>query len=299
MQGGFIEIAAHDAQQGTSFYTLAQQPQPSPTILRSDACLSCHYSVAASGVPGFFVRSIPTATGGAPLPWLGNYTTDHRSPLDERWGGWYVTGGTGDRAHLGNLLLEDRRAQELPAWTPARALQTLASHIDSDAYLSPHSDVVALLVFNHQARMMNLLTRFGWEARIAAHDGRALDTLRAAAAEVVDYMLFVDEASLDRVRGTSGFAERFAARGPRDRQGRSLRDLDLRTRLMRYPCSYLIYSEAFDALPAPARAILYARLKAVLSGEDRSRKYQRLAADDRQAILDILRDTKSNLPAGF
>ena len=112
-------------------------------------------------------------------------------------------------------------------------------------------------------------------------------------------MLFVEEAPLDRVRGSSGFAERFAARGPRDAKGRSLRDLDLRSRLMRYPCSYLIYSEAFDALPADARTLVYRRLKAVLTGEDRAPKYARLSASDQQSIIEILKATKRDLPAWF
>jgi hypothetical protein len=139
----------------------------------------------------------------------------------------------------------------------------------------------------------------GWQARIAAHERRAPATLAGAVSELVDYMLFVDEAPLDPVRGTSGFAERFAASGRRDSKGRTLRDLDLRTRLLRYPCSYMIYSEAFDALPDEARELVYRRLKDVLSGSVRADKYARLTAPDRQAIIEILRETKPNLPQWF
>ncbi len=299
MQGGFIEIAAHDPAKGAAFYILPQTATPAPRLFRDERCLGCHYTVNAGGVPGFFVRSIPTAADGAPLPWLGNYTIDHRSPLEERWGGWYVTGEAGARRHLGNLRIADRRAQALPPWSADQTLKTLAGRITEDASLSPHSDIVALLVFDHQTQMMNLLTRFGWQARIALHERRALSSLQEAAEALVDYMLFVDEAPLDRVRGTSGFAERFAAGGPRDRSGRSLRELDLRTRLLRYPCSYMIYSAAFDALPSAARDLVYRRLKEVLSGEDRARKYARLTPTDRRAILEILRETKTNLPTGF
>ena len=299
MQGGFIEVAAQDPRQGVAFYALPQSHTGPPSLFREQQCLSCHYTVAANGVPGVFVRSIPTASDGTPMPWLANNITDHRSPLEERWAGWYVTGDAGSSRHLGNLQIANRRAQELPPWGPDRIVQTLASRIDPDAYLSPHSDIVALLVFNHQVRMMNLLTRLGWQARIAAHEGRAASTLEGQASELVDYMLFVDEAPIDRVRGTSGFVERFSKRGPRDGKGRSLRDLDLRTRLMRYPCSYMIYSDAFDALPAAARDLVYGRLKTILSGAERAPKYSRLAAAERQAILEILRETKTNLPAGF
>jgi hypothetical protein len=153
-------------------------------------------------------------------------------------------------------------------------------------YPSPHSDVVALLTFDHQLRMMNLLTRIGWEARAETA------SLSSAVRDVVDYMLFVDEASLEAIRGSSTFTTVFSARGPRDRQGRSLRDFDLERRLFRYPCSYLIYSPAFDALPNAAKTAIYARMSEVLLGKDQSPKYVRLSADDRRAILEILRETK-------
>jgi hypothetical protein len=298
MPGGFIEIASQDPQQGTRFYMLPQAP--GAQLFADNRCLGCHHSVAAGGVPGLLVRSIPTAADGALLPWLGNATPDHRTPLEERWGGWYVTGAHGRRHHLGNLKLSNRRAQALPAWSADRALETLAGEIDTDKYLSPHSDAVALLVFEHQATAMNLLTRTGWLSRIASHDKRsASPDVEAAVAELVDYFLFVGEAPLDGVRGTSGYAEYFSARGPRDSRGRSLRDLDLRTRLLRYPCSYMIYSAAFDALPDDIRERVYRRLKGVLSGEEAAAKYAHLSAADRQAILDILRETKSGIPGWF
>jgi hypothetical protein len=118
--------------------------------------------------------------------------------------------------------------------------------------------------------------------------------------ELVDYMLFVDEAELPGpVRGTSGFAERFAAAGPRDSRGRSLRELDLQRRLFRYPCSYMIYTEAFDALPPAAKGAVYARLGDVLAGRDPHQRYRVLSAADRAAIVQILRETKKDLPPSF
>jgi hypothetical protein len=121
-----------------------------------------------------------------------------------------------------------------------------------------------------------------------------------AAREIADYMLFVDEAPLaGPIKGTSGFAEVFAARGPADGKGRSLRQLALKRRLMRYPCSYMIYSEAFDALPAQARDAIYKRIWQILSGEEKAATYARLSSTDRQAVIEILRETKPGLPAYF
>jgi hypothetical protein len=125
--------------------------------------------------------------------------------------------------------------------------------------------------------------------------------MRAIAREVVDYLLFVDEAPLaDAIRGSSGFAERFSESGPRDSKGRSLHELDLRRRLMKYPCSYLIYSPAFDALPPAIKEPIFERLWQVLSGQDADPKYRAtLSFADRAAIVEILRDTKQDLPSSF
>jgi hypothetical protein len=298
MAGGLIEVASLDPKQGANFYLLPQQTTPPLRQLARDTrCLACHYSTATLGVPGFLVRSIPSSANGMIMPWLGNYTTDHRSPLAERWGGWYVTGRGG--RHLGNAPITDRALQDVRIDDANLNVTSLTGRFDAQRYLSPHSDIVALLVFDHQMRMMNLLTRLGWEARILEDEGGNGAALNDVVSETVDYMLFVDEAVLEGARGTSGFAERFGALGPRDRKGRSLRDLDLQHRLFRYPCSYMIYSEAFDALPQTARNAVYSRLLEVLSGEDTSAKYTHLSPSDRLAILEILRETKKGLPGAF
>jgi hypothetical protein len=157
---------------------------------------------------------------------------------------------------------------------------------------------------NHQQHMTNLLIRLGWEARVAAHNApekAALpedvqDTVRS----LVDYMLFVEEAPLpSKVEGISGFTQYFESKGPHDRKGRSLRQFDLTRRMLRYPCSYMIYTEAFDALPAPAKAAVYARLWEILSGKEKDAAYKTLSLSDRRAIVEILRETKSGLPDYF
>lgn len=300
MAGGFIEVAALDPRQGASFYLLPQTPVPVPQLVRDDRCLTCHLANATLGVPGFLVRSIPAAVDGATLPWLGNVVTDHRTPLDERWAGWYVTGRGG--RHLGNAPLPRRDSQELTVDPANLDLPTLASRLDTARYPGPYSDIVALLVFDHQMRMMNLLTRLGWETRVALQEapGDAGARIAPLVADVVDYLLFVDEAPIGgAVRGSSGFAERFTASGRRDRQGRSLKDLDLDRRLLRYPCSYLILSPAFDALPAIARDAVYLRLWRVLSGAEADTRYARLSAADRRAIVEILSDTRDGWPASY
>jgi hypothetical protein len=169
------------------------------------------------------------------------------------------------------------------------------------------------MVFSHQTYMTNLITRAGWEARAAdptlhapfvaapGEDARVAAVMSGVADEVVDYMLFIDETRLtDRVQGTSGFAERFSAEGPRDAKGRSLHELDLNRRLMKYPCSYLIYSAGFDQLPPGAKDPIYRRMWQILSGNEPAARYRSaLTLADRRAIVEILRDTKPGLPVYF
>ena len=196
---------------------------------------------------------------------------------------------------------------------PARELVTAEGLFDRDGYPALSSDIVAHMVFTHQTGMTNLLTRASFEARAAdpslhppftsnlEEGDRVAAMMSGIASEVVDYLLFIDETKLtSRVRGGSGFAERFSTIGPRDRKGRSLYDLDLNRRLMKYPCSYLIYSPAFDALPPGAKAPIYKRLWDVLSGQERDVRYRSaLSLADRQSIVEILRDTKQDLPQYF
>ena len=161
------------------------------------------------------------------------------------------------------------------------------------------------MALEHQTRMINLMVRLGYESRILMDAAGGWDGLPAqprkriedAAEELVRYMLFSDEAPLSApLRGTSGFAQEFSARGAKDSKGRSLYELDLETRLLKHPCSYLIYSEAFDSLPDPVLELVYRRLWEVLSGEDESEIFASLSAGDRRAILEILRETKEGLP---
>jgi hypothetical protein len=171
----------------------------------------------------------------------------------------------------------------------------LDGRFDMTGYLSPYSDIVALLVLEHQAQMLNLITRAGWEARVGAEAARSF---KSTVEDLVDYLLFVDESPLPGpISGPTAFAKRFSESGPRDSKGRSLRELDLTKRLLKYPCSYLIYSEPFDSLPAEAKSAVYQRLWEVLNGQVTEDRYRSLSGADRTAVLEILRETKKDLPA--
>ncbi|PWU07643.1 MAG: hypothetical protein C5B51_09645 [Terriglobia bacterium] len=272
-----IEAAATDPGSGVAFYTLDQSAAGKPRFRREGSCLSCHQSQRTFGVPGLFVLSASPDHEG------GGLVSDHRTPLTERWGGWYVTGLSSGFRHLGN-----RTGQ---GW-----LQSLYDQFDRSGYLADYSDIVALMIFEHQTQATNLITRLAWEMRTGGSEQQLNDAVNT----LVDYLLFVDESPLpNRIIGTSGFRERFETLGPFDRRGRSLRQFDLHRRMMLYPCSYMIYSKAFIALPLAAKRLVYARMRDVLNGRSKEPRYARMSPSDRQAVLEILRDTKRDLPQYF
>jgi hypothetical protein len=313
--GEVMEVLTADPQLGAVFYTLAQNEDQPPKLLRqTDNCLTCHSSSRTEGVPGLVLRSVTVGSTGEPVLSEGSVTVDYRTPLEKRWGGWYVTGTHGSQKHMGNLV---RRGSK-PAIEDQSGLNlvSLDKKFDKEKYPSPHSDIVALMVLEEQSVVHNRLTRANFETRSALYyqtemnkalkqpEDEPLDSvtrrIHAAGDELVEALLMVDEAELTgAVKGTSTFTETFPAHGPKDRQGRSLRDFDLKRRTFKYPCSYLIYTAAFDDLPDAMRDYVWQRLGEVLRGDDASGKFDHLSADDRQAIAEILRDTKKGLPANW
>jgi hypothetical protein len=312
--GHVMEVSVADPKLGTVFYTLDQEEADRPKFVRQlDACLLCHGSSQTRGVPGHLVRSVYPDYTGNPILSAGSFRIDQTSPIERRWGGWYVTGTHGKMKHLGNLVVKDTRPPEQVENLTGLNLTSLSARCDTSPYLTPHSDIVALMVLEHQTEMHNLITRASFQTRLALHEeaslnrelGRPADyrsesttrRIKSVCDPLVKYMLFGGEAPLaDAVRGTSTFAQEFAQRGPRDSKGRSFRDFDLNTRLFKYPCSYLVYSPAFDALPAEARDYTLRRLHDVLKGQVYSRDFDHLTAEDRVAIHEILVATKKDLP---
>lgn len=296
--GDVLELTALDPKLGVILYTLDADKSDRPEFTRRDDCLKCHQGPVTLGVPGLMVSSVHPRSGEPGEGHGSAYATDGRIPLKERWGGWYVTGTDGPEPNFGNNpVLADPLQPGGPAGPDAQNRTSLSDLFDTSRYPAPTSDIVALMTLEHQTRMTNLMTRIGWDARIAERDEKQMDS---EIEELVKYMLFADEAPLKApVAGASTFTKTFSQRGPRDSQGRSLRDFDLHSRLFRYPLSYMIYTTAFDNLPDTARQRVYQRLYDVLTGKDQRRTFSGLTSDDRKATLEILRETKHGLPAYF
>ena len=312
--GDVLEVSVADPQLGAVFYTLDQKASAPPRLVRQvDNCLACHGSHQTRDVPGHLIRSVYADATGLPVLSMGTHRIDHTSPLAQRWGGWYVSGTHGKQRHLGNLVVAGKQEREPVDNSAGQNVTDLESRFKSSGYLSPHSDLIALMVLEHQTEAHNLLTRASFQAREALYsearlnkelgepEGHRWDStttrIRSSCEALVKYLLFCDEAPLaEPLRGTTSFATDFAAQGPRDAAGRSLRDFDLQSRLFKYPCSYLIYSDSFDQLPDESKGRVYRRLWEVLSGVDQSKPFAHLTASDRKTIRQILIETKPGLP---
>jgi hypothetical protein len=292
-----MEVSAVDQKLGGVFYTLALDPGARPKFVRSDDCTSCHASGKTMGVPGHFVRSVGTDESGELDAHSEISGITHRSPLVDRWAGWYVTGTHGDQPHRGNLIgaKDFARFEKEPLFRGN--LTRLEPFYDTGKYAAPTSDIVALMVLEHQGHMHNYITRLNFETQIMMKTYGHIRYLRTQVAGFLRYLLFTEEQPLTApVRGDPEYLKWFEAQGPRDSRGRSLRDLDFNTRMFKYPLSYLIYSEAFDGIPDVMREHLYQRLHDILTGKDTSEDFARLTAADRRAILEILVETKQGLP---
>jgi hypothetical protein len=302
VQGGTVyEMLALEPSRGLAFYTLDTKKTGQPAFQRRGVeCLFCH-GPGNKGAAAMVVASvIPDAHGAPAYTSAFIDTIDHRTPIERRWGGWYVTGTHGSQEHLGNAVAPDPERPLDLEQANTQNLTSLEGKIDVSRYLTGTSDIVALMTLEHQLGVTNRLGALGVQYRQAERTGAAdlLKSLNADVRDLVDYMLFVGEAPLrEPVKGVSTFTRTFAQRGPRDSRGRSLREFDLHTRLFRYRLSFMIYSDLFDALPAPVRLSVFERLYDVLTGRDASHKYAAIPAADRIAILDIVRDTKQNLPS--
>ena len=299
--GSVYEMMAVEPNRGLAFYSLDTKHTEHPVFQRRGVeCLFCHGPGNKGAAAMVVATVIPNAEGVPAYTSAFIDTIDHRTPFDRRWGGWYVTGTHGSQTHLGNAVAPDPERPLDLEQANTQNQTSLAGKIDVGKYLTGTSDIVALMTLEHQVGMTNRLAALGVQYSTAQRAGsinveRDLD---GAVRDLVDYMLFVEAAPLTSpVAGVSTFTQTFAARGPRDPQGRSLREFDLRTKLFRYPVSYMIYSELFDALPRTMRERVYLRLHEVLTGRDASTRYERLSAADRKAALDIIAATKPALPA--
>jgi hypothetical protein len=292
-----MELSAVDPKLGGVFYSIEQMPARKPKFTRESDCLRCHASPRSMGVPGHVLRSIGTDLTGEIDAQSEFSSVDHCTPLVERWAGWYVTGQHGAQAHRGNLIGPQAFALFEAEPLYRGNLRSLGEFFDEKKFVERGSDIVALMVLEHQVKMHNYIARLNYETQNMLTTYGHIRYLKNQENAFLRYLLFTEEAPLtEPISGNAEFTQSFAAQGPRDARGRSLRDFDLQTRIFKYPCSFLIYSAAFDQLPTAMHDRLLQRLWEILTGKDTTPDFAKIPTEQRQAILEILRETKPGLP---
>lgn len=301
--GGKVEVIVEDEKLGPVFYTIdpPSGDLPPRVVRATDSCLRCHATSRTEGVPGMFVRSVVPDENSHPILSAGTSLVTDETSLQERWGGWYVSGKSDD-AHLGNRWTTKEKAEQSGFPPQSQDLEDLSSLIRTDKYLQATSDVVALMVLEHQCRLHNLLTKakltyrracyfeasYG-EDRSQTEKGMAWQTAENSARDIVEALLFENEARLggDGIESGGRFAEVFESQGEPSARGRSLRDLRLYGRLFKHRCSYMIHSKAFKGLPGQVRSRVFHHLRSALEG----RVASDLGKRERQIILSLLSET--------
>ena len=291
------ELTGVDPKLGGIFYSVEQEQVRKPEFKRGSDCLNCHASPKTLGVPGHFVRSIGTdETGELDNPTEVSFITQ-RTPLADRWAGWYVTGTHGNQTHRGNLVGREEfsKAEKKPNWHGN--VTDLGKYFDTSKYLEKSSDIVALMVLEHQGHMHNYITRLNFETQQMMKWYGHIRYLNSQIEGFLRYLLMTEEVCLTSpLKGREDYVKFFESQGPRDSKGRSLRELDMKTRMFKYPCSFLIYSAAFDSIPDVMRNEIYRRLYDILTGKDKSEDFTNISPEDRAAVLEILLETKKGLP---
>jgi hypothetical protein len=313
-----IELIGVDPVRGPQFYTMTvpEGDHEKPQLATTETCLNCHESSRTNDVKGMVVRSVYPADDGMPILSEGSFVTGHESPLHERWGGWYVTGKHGSDLHMGNTIAHETPNGVVLDRKQGANVTSLEKFISTAPYLTNTSDIVALMVLEHQCTMHNLITAAGKSTREAMarqHElqkafgepvtdvpqGSALSVIRSNAEKLVKQALFCGEYELkdDGVEGGAAFQEAFRRNRHESKEGRSLKDFQLLTRVFKHSCSFMIYSRSFDALPPQVKTEFYAQLGRVLDGAESSADFAHLTASERAKIREILVETKPEAAA--
>lgn len=318
--GGAIEVSTVDPKLGPIFYLLDPHVEANEPLhfQRDQSCLSCHGGPFSPEVPGVIVRSVFPGPEGHPIMSQGSTVVDTTTPFEDRWGGWYVTGKHGDVLHRGNTIAVELGDNVTMDLKKGANVTNLAKFFDVTPYQRKVSDIVALMVLEHQTSTQNILTKANHTSIRAMYMqqslqkelgekvqsepvGTARRIIDHCAEDVVDALLFKDEAALPAggIEGDPAFQDAFARNAPKSSDGRSLKDFQLLNRLFKYRCSYMVYSITFKNLTPPLKKTVLQRLGDALAGKDAEGRYAHLSESERRNIQKILAETLPGAPASW
>lgn len=283
--GELIEIITVHPEMGARFYSIRNQQMPQVEF-RDDfnRCIGCHAGRGLGRIPRLFAKSTFANPDGREIVRESGLFMSPRTPIKSRWGGWYVTGSHGPQRHRGNSFASPTGDPDNPLFdAEAGANQSsLSSYFDTSQYLTGSSDIVALMVMEHQMAVQNEISRTG----IAL---RAGEPLADSCEPLVEVLLSNEETPLTSpIKGNTQFQSDYEKRGPKDAKGRYLRELDLKTRLFKSRVSPMIASAAFAALPEDAKKHIFARFSEILKGSDKSGKFKAIPESERRATREMI-----------
>ncbi len=300
--GGKIEIVSVDPDLGGVFYIfdIPRNGQP-PRPERATRCMNCHAREDTGYVPGLVVKSVIPGVRGGSLESFRQEQSGHGIPLNQRFGGWYLTGAGGLTNHLANFF-----GSSSPQGIQRQPVQPGVT-FNFDRYLAAHSDLLPQLVHEHQVGFVNRAIEATYRTRTALADGqgklRPTDAamLDAQARALTRYLLFADEVPLPKggVAGDEEFKRDFTSVRRLGPGGASLKDFDLRTRLFQHRCSHMIYSLAFQGLPPEVKQRVFTRLAQALDAAKPEKEFAYLPATEKQSIRGILKATLPELPKNW
>lgn len=297
--GGVLEVASADPEVGPIFYVFgrSQPGGPFPRVERGTKCFNCHGGTATKRLPGLIAESLLVSQAGSSLETYRRDEQGHQIPLENRFGGWHLTGKHHISGHKANVFGFARpgtidKTEVVPGQT-----WDLAKH------LLPTSDILPHLVHEHQIGFENRLVRGIYIVRQLKADRKGmlgsteLAEIDAWAQDFARYVLFADEAKFPRegIEGDPAYARDFLEGRVMSKRGLSLKDLDLKTRLFKHRCSYMLYTETWEHAPKELKERVYYRMAEAL--RDAQPSMPHLAMEERRAIREILKETMRDLPA--
>lgn len=299
--GGVLEVAAADPEIGPVFYVFNRM-QPGgafPRVERGTKCFNCHGGTATKRLPGLIAESLLVSQAGSSLETYRRDEQGHQIPLENRFGGWHLTGKhhiSGHKANVFGLLTGGRtqKTEVIPGETWSL-----------DKHLLPTSDILPHLVHEHQIGFENRLVRGIYLVRQLKHDRKGMlgsaeqAEIDAWAQEFARYVLFADEAKFPRegIEGDAQYARDFLEDRRPSRRGLALKDLDLKTRLFKHRCSFMLYTETWKHAPKELKERVYFRMAEGLRDAQPNPALAHLPVEERRAIREILKETMTDLPS--
>jgi hypothetical protein len=297
--GGVLEVAAADPEVGPIFYVFdrLQPGGPFPRVQRGTKCFNCHGGTATKRLPGLIAESLLVSQAGSSLETYRRDEQGHQIPLENRFGGWHLTGKHHISGHKANVFGLARGGKiEKTEVVPGQTWDT-AKH------LLPTSDILPHLVHEHQIGFENRLVRGIYIVRQLKHDRKGMlgsaeqAEIDAWSQDFARYVLFADEAKFPRegIEGDPAYVRDFLEGRITSKRGLSLKDFDLKTRLFKHRCSFMLYTDTWEHAPKEIKDRVYYRMAEAL--RDAQPSMPHLATEERRVIREILKETLRDLPA--